>query len=515
MARRLFFIISPLLLGLVMLLAQHSVVWWYALLLVVPIILLGIYDLNSSSNVLRNYPVIGHIRYMFEFIRPEIQQYLVNTNQSGRPFNREVRSIVYQRAKGVIDTLPFGTQQDITKSGYEFILHSMHPQTFAPNQERILVGAGRCAKSYSASRLNISGMSFGAISPNAILALNWGAKIGQFAQNTGEGGISPYHLEHGGDLIWQIGTGYFGCRNQDGGFDRELFAEQARHEAVKMIEIKLSQGAKPAHGGILPGVKVDAEIAASRKIPVGVDCHSPAAHSAFTNPLTMIAFIDELRELSGGKPVGIKLCIGKHADFFAICKAMQSSGSGPDFITIDGAEGGTGAAPLEFSNRLGLPINEALNFAHKTLLACDLRQDVKLFASGKVATGFDLLTKLALGADVCLTARAMMFSIGCIQALKCNTNDCPTGITTMDKTRGEAVVVKEKYQRVARYHDATLTSCFELIGAMGYSEITQLSADDVYLRTRSDTAVTYSQLFTGDVLKHFAPAWEKADASVF
>lgn len=467
-----------------------------AWLIVLPFIALGLYDLNSGHNILINYPVVGHFRYMFEFVRPEIQQYFINTNQSGRPFNREIRSLIYQRAKGERDTLPFGTQRDITDTGYEFVVHSIAPKDIKKEDVRVTVGGLRCQKPYSASILNISAMSFGALSPNAILALNKGAKQGGFAHNTGEGGLSNHHIEGGGDLIWQIGTGYFGCRHHDGSFNPEKFKKRSQLDVVKMIEIKLSQGAKPAHGGILPGAKVNEEIAAARDIPLGEDCISPPMHSTFSDPKGLLNFVEQLRDLSGGKPVGFKCCIGKRSEFMAIVKAMLETGICPDFITIDGAEGGTGAAPLEFSNRLGLPINDALIFVHQTLIGAGLRDHIRLIASGKVATGFDLIQKQALGADMCNSARGMMFTLGCIQALKCNTNECPTGVTTMDPQRGKALIVERKYPRVARYHEATIDSFLDILGAMGYEQASDLTAKDIFIRVSQEKTVSFAERYT-------------------
>jgi len=402
----------------------------HLLWIIVPYILLGLYDINSNHNILRNYPVIGHFRYMMEFIRPEIQQYFIASNQSGRPYNREQRSLVYQRAKQVVDTLPFGTQHDITAVGYEFAAHSLAPKKVDEDTAYVTVGGPDCKQPYKASRLNISAMSFGALGQSAVLAMNLGAKLGGFAQDTGEGGLTPYHLKHGADIIWEIGTGYFGCRTKDGKFDAEQFAEKANLPEVKMIEIKLSQGAKPSHGGILPAAKITDEISEIRGVPKGQDCVSPPAHTTFSTPKGLLEFVQQLRELTHGKPVGFKLCIGKRSDFMGICKAMLETNITPDFITVDGAEGGTGAAPVEFINRLGIPINEAISFVHNCLVGINMRDKIRLIASGKVATGFDMVKQIALGADMCNAARAFMFSVGCIQAVRCHENTCPTGVTT-------------------------------------------------------------------------------------
>lgn len=468
----------------------------YLLIFTVPLVALGLFDIFiSTSNVLRNYPVLGHLRYMLEFISPEIQQYFIETPQSGRPFNREQRALIYRRAKGVSDTIPFGTVLDLDGDGAEFAFHSIAPKQVPDSFGRIVVGGPLCTRPYDASRLNISAMSFGALSSNAIEALNKGAKRGDFAHNTGEGGLSPYHLKHGGDIIWQIGTGYFGCRTADGRFDADAFADRATLDAVKMIEVKLSQGAKPSHGGLLPGEKVSAEIAAIRLIEQGIDCLSPPAHPEFSSPRGLLEFVERLRGLSGGKPVGFKLCIGVRSEFMSICKAMLETGIMPDFITVDGAEGGTGAAPPEFSNSLGTPINEALVFVHSCLVGIGLRDKIRVIASGKVATGFDMVTKLALGADLCNVARPMMFAVGCIQARRCNDNSCPTGVATQDPRRALALDVEAKHVRVANYHDATIRSLLELTGAMGMDDPDKLTAEHIFRRVNDGPAQTFAELY--------------------
>lgn len=496
----------------------------YLFFILVPYIALGLYDMGSTHNVLRNYPVLGHLRYFFEFVRPEIQQYFVQTNQSGRPFSREQRSVVYQRAKKVNDTLPFGTQRDIAEVGYDLIYHSMSPKKISEQYSRVIIGGPDCKKPYSASRLNISAMSFGAISPTAIEAMNKGAKLGNFAQDTGEGGLSKYHLAHGGDIIFQFGTGYFGCRTKDGHFDPEKFKAKANLDVVKMIEIKISQGAKPSHGGILPGAKVNEEIAEYRGVEVGVDCISPPAHSAFNTPEGLLRFVAEVRQLAGGKPVGFKLCIGIRKEFMGICKAMLKTGITPDFITVDGAEGGTGAAPLEFSNRVGMPINEALVFVHSCLVGINLRDRIKIIASAKVAEGFDMLEKIALGADCCNSARAMMFAVGCIQALRCNTNTCPTGVTTQDPVRMRAIIPDEKCHHVHNFHDATIRSFLDLTGAMGLNSPEELNSTYIFRRVSEEATKTYAQIYDslehgallGNVIdKNYAADWNKASTEAF
>lgn len=486
----------------------------YALIVLVPYITIGILDINSKKHtVRRNYPVIGRLRYMLESIRPEIQQYFVESEQNGKPYSREIRSLIYQRAKGVLETLPFGTKNDLTQSGYEFSHHSMSPVVVDKSTARVTIGGLTCSKPYNASRLNVSAMSFGALSPNALLALNKGAKHGGFAHNTGEGGISPYHLEGGGDIIWQIGTGYFGCRDKEGNFNRDIFREKSSLEAVKMIEIKLSQGAKPSHGGILPGAKVNQEIAEIRGLEIGKDAISPPMHSAFTTPIELLEFVAELRELSGGKPVGFKLCIGIRKEFMAICKAMLKTGITPDFITIDGAEGGTGAAPIEFVNRLGTPINEAISFVNNCLIGINVRNKVTLIASGKIATGYDMIIKVALGADICNSARAMMFSLGCIQSLSCNTNLCPTGIATQDKRRWKSLDVEDKYRRVANYQKNTVHSFLDVLGAMGVKTPEELHPGLIkcYIAVGENKSYAdiYPHLLPGELLtKGIHPAYE-------
>ncbi|WP_367605699.1 FMN-binding glutamate synthase family protein [Legionella sp. W05-934-2] len=496
MAKKIFFFISAL--GLFISFGV-GYIWPHAhilLFIVVPYILIGLYDLYiSSHNILRNYPVIGHMRYILESIRPEMQQYFVATNQSEQPFNRETRSLVYQRAKLVNDTLPFGTQLDLYQPGYEYAHHSLSPKIVDPESERIWVGGDACKKPYHASRLNISAMSYGALGHNAIEALNWGAKMGNFAHNTGEGGLSPYHLKRGGDIILQLGTAYFGFRNPDGTFNPELFEQKANLDVVKMIEIKISQGAKPSHGGLLPAAKISPEIAEIRGIPEDEDCFSPPTHNTFSNPRELMTFITHLRELSGGKPIGFKLCIGIKREFFSICKAMLETNVLPDFITVDGAEGGTGAAPVEFSNRLGMPINEALPFVHNTLLGCGLRDKIRIISSGKIATGFDMMHKIAIGADMCNSARAMMFTVGCIQARKCNTNECPTGVATQDASRNEALVPNEKRFHTYNYHKETVKSFLELTGAIGIDHPDKLRPEFIYYRRDDMRAMNYSELF--------------------
>jgi glutamate synthase domain-containing protein 2 len=444
--------------------------------------LLGLRDvLQGKRAILRNYPVIGHLRFFFEFIRPEMRQYFIESDNEAAPFSRQQRSLVYQRAKGDPDKRPFGTQLDVGARGFEWINHSLAPTTIASHDFRILIGKER-KQPYSASVFNISAMSFGSLSANAIRALNAGAKQGHFAHDTGEGSISEHHRLHGGDLIWEIGSGYFGCRNPDGSFSPERFAENAASEQVKLIEIKLSQGAKPGHGGVLPGAKVTPEIAAARGVPVGEDCISPAAHSAFSSPLALMQFIQQLRDLSGDKPVGFKLCIGHPWEWFAICKAMVASGITPDFIVVDGAEGGTGAAPLEFTNHVGTPLQEGLLLVHNTLVGLGLRDRIAIGCAGKVTSAFDIARAMALGADWCNAARAFMFALGCVQAQTCHTGHCPTGVTTQDPLRQRALVVGDKAERVWRFHQGTLEALKELVQAAGLMHPSEISASHIVRR---------------------------------
>jgi glutamate synthase domain-containing protein 2 len=438
-----------------------------AALLGVAGVLLGLRDARQRRHaVLRNYPVIGHLRFLLEFIRPEIRQYFIESDNEAAPFSRQQRSIVYQRAKGEGDKRPFGTQLDVQADGYEWINHSLAPSDIGSPDFRVLIGPDR-AQPYSASVFNISAMSFGSLSANAILALNGGARRGGFMHDTGEGSISQHHRVHGGDLVWEIGSGYFGCRDDAGRFDPDRFQRAASDPQVKLIEVKLSQGAKPGHGGVLPGPKVTPEIAAARGVPLGVDCISPAAHSAFSTPIELLQFVERLRQLSGGKPTGFKLCIGHPWEWFAICKAMLETGLLPDFIVVDGSEGGTGAAPLEFTDHVGAPLQEGLLLVHNTLVGLGLRDRIRIGCAGKIISAFDIARALALGADWCNSARGFMFALGCIQAQSCHTGTCPTGVTTQDPLRQQALVVPDKTERVYRFHHNTLEALRELTQAAG------------------------------------------------
>jgi len=465
-------------------------------LLLAPILLLGWYDmLQKHHSILRNFPVLGHFRYLFEVIRPEIYQYFVESDTDGVPFDRDTRSLVYQRAKDVRDTVPFGTKEDVYEVGYEWVNHSMAPVHNEPEDMRVTIGGPDCSKPYSSSLLNIAAMSYGALSKNAILALSKGAKLGNFAHNTGEGGISPYHTDGGADLIWQIGTGYFGCRTEDGGFSDTLFEAKATLDHVKMIELKLSQGAKPGHGGILPAAKLTPEIAAIRHVPIGKDVNSPPGHRVFDTPIGLLEFIAKLRELSGGKPVGFKLCVGKRREFLSVCKAMVKTGITPDFIVVDGGEGGTGAAPLEFSNHIGAPLVEGLIFVHNVLIGYGVRDHVRVIASGKVTSGFALLKRLALGADACYSARGMMLALGCIQALKCNSNHCPVGVATTNPALMKGLVPEQKSDRVANFHKETIQSLSEMLGALGLRSPEELQPWHVLHRTTPTQTKHYGELY--------------------
>ena len=496
----------------------------WSLVIFGPLILLGIFDVTQKSHsILRNFPVLGHMRFLLEEIRPEIYQYFVESDTSGRPFSREQRSVVYARSKNARDTVPFGTVENVYETGYEWVNHSLTPKRMVHDDVRVMIGGPDCKKPYSASLLNISAMSFGALSKNAIMALNQGANIGRFAHNTGEGGISPYHL-HGGDLIWQVGTGYFGCRDKEGNFNPESFSLNAEKEEVKMIEVKLSQGAKPGHGGILPAAKLTAEIAKIRDVSMGHDVDSPPAHTAFNTPLELIEFISHLRNLSGGKPIGFKLCIGKRREFISICKAMLEKGITPDFVTIDGGEGGTGAAPMEFSNHIGTPLVEGLIFVHNILVGFDLRKNIKIISSGMMTSGFGLVKRLALGADLCNSARGMMMALGCIQARKCNSNDCPVGVTTQDPGLMKGLVPEDKNQRVNNYHRNTVESACQIMGAMGLEKPEELKPWHLMRRIEAYEIRNFSEIYeyieTGSLLgkskpKSYARACEAARPDSF
>ena len=511
-------------------------VGWLALLLFAGLTAVGVHDLKQTRHaILRNYPVIGHLRFLFEFIRPEIRQYFIESDSEAAPFSRAQRSLVYQRAKGEPDNQPFGTHLDVGKQGYEWVNHSMAPTKLDTHDFRIWIGgspdapspsAQPCTRPYRASVFNISALSFGSLSANAILALNKGAQMGGFAHDTGEGSISTHHRANGGDLIWEIGSGYFGCRNDDGTFNAERFAANATDPQVKLIEIKLSQGAKPGHGGILPGPKVTAEIAAARGVPEGKDCISPSSHSAFSTPVEMMHFMAKLRQLSDGKPVGFKLCIGHPWEWFAIVKAMLATGITPDFIVVDGAEGGTGAAPVEFSDHVGAPVQEGLQLVHNTLIGVNLRNRISIGAAGKITSAFDLVRLMALGADWCNAGRGFMMALGCIQAQSCHTGKCPTGVTTQDPQRQQALVVPDKAERVRNFHRSTLHALQELVQAAGLQHPSELSAHHIVRRVNDTEVRLLSNLIMrmapgallGDLQtqhKVFKDYWPKANANSF
>lgn len=479
---------------------------WY----VTPALLFGILtvigavDLTQTrQSIRRNYPILAHFRFLFEYVRPEIRQYMIENDTEGHPFSRNQRSLVYQRAKRDIETRPFGTQRDVYQTGYEWLNHSMQPVHLANHDLRITVGETSGAVPvrkagvelpYSMSVFNISAMSFGSLSANAILALNQGAKKGGFAHDTGEGSISRYHRVHGGDLIWEIGSGYFGCRNDDGSFSEERFIANARDPQVRMIEIKLSQGAKPGHGGILPAAKVTPEIAEARGVLPWVDCISPSSHPAFSTPVELLQFLTRLRTLSGGKPVGFKLCIGHPWEFFGIAKAMVETGLTPDFIVVDGGEGGTGAAPLEFTDHVGAPLQEGLMLVHNTLVGLNLRDQVRIGAAGKIISAFDIARCAALGADWCNSARGFMFALGCIQAQTCHTGMCPTGVTTQDALRQRALVVPNKAERVLNFHHQTMIALAELLGAAGLNHTSELEPHHIVRRVNPNEVRLLSNL---------------------
>ena len=472
--------------------------FWWIMILIGPLVLLGFYDMTQTHHaIMRNFPILGRGRYIMEEVRPKLYQYFIESDTNGAPISRIFRSVVYQRAKKVLDTTPFGTQLDVYAEGYEWMNHSigaLDAHELEPHP-RTTVGGSDCKQPYQASLFNVSAMSFGSLSKNAILALNGGARHGEFAHNTGEGGISPYHQREGGDLIYQVGTGYFGCRGEDGGFSPEKFRKTVNIPNVKMIELKLSQGAKPGHGGILPAKKNTREIAAIRGVEPGTDVLSPPFHRAFHSPIGLLELLQQMRELSDGRPVGFKLCIGRRSEFVGICKAMVQTGIKPDFISVDGGEGGTGAAPLEFSNSVGMPFREGLVFAVDALTGFDLKKDIKVFASGKIITGFHLFRALAIGADATLSARAMMLALGCIQALECNKNTCPTGVATQRQELVAGLSVADKRVRVANYHRETMESFVELMAAAGLRSPSAINRTHIYRRVSLNEVRRYDEIF--------------------
>ncbi len=511
-------------LGAALLAASHTEAR-IALPLLAALCLLGLYDLSQRRHaILRNYPVIGHLRYILESIRPEMRQYFFENDQDEEPFSRDERTLIYQRAKNIEDARPFGTRKPVYDAGYQWLTHSVMPKTIADSDFRVTIGGPDCTRPYAASIYNISAMSYGALSDNAILALNRGAKAGGFAHDTGEGGISAFHLQ-GGDLIFEIGSGYFGCRDAAGHFDAEAFREAAAHPQVKMIEVKLSQGAKPGLGGVLPAAKITLEIARARAVPMGVDCISPRAHSAFSTPLELMEFLATLRRLSDGKPVGFKLCIGHRREFMCLVKAMLATGITPDFIVIDGKEGGTGAAPLEFANHMGMPLIEGLTFVHNTLRGAGLRDRIRLGASGKLVSAFDIAKAMALGADWANSARGFMFALGCIQSQSCHTNRCPVGVATQDRMRARALVVPDKAERVANFHRNTLHALAEITGAAGLDHPGEFRPHHLMLREKDRNVIVgnqvYPELPVGFLLEGrdegegYLARWRRADPASF
>jgi glutamate synthase domain-containing protein 2 len=486
--------------------------WWVLLGVVALLVCVGVYDLlQRKHSILRNYPVLGHLRFLLEGIRPELQQYFIERNYDGRPFDRDTRSAIYQRAKGVLEEQPFGTERDVNEPGYEYLVHSTRPLEVAETPARVMIGGPDCTAPYSMALMNVSSMSFGAISANAITALNRGAALGGFAHDTGEGGLSKYH-RNGGDLIWEIGSGYFGARTSDGDFDPDKFADTSADDQVKMVSLKLSQGAKPGIGGVLPGAKVTQEIADVRGVPVGEKCVSPSYHRVFRTPRELVLFIARMRELSGGKPAGFKLCLGSRVDFLAICKAMLAEGITPDFIIVDGGEGGTGAAPLEYEDHIGTPLTEGLMTVHNALVGTGLRDHVKIGASGKVTSGIDIVKRMVQGADYTNSARAMMMAVGCIQAQTCHTNTCPVGVATQDPKRMRALDVADKTERVRRYQDRVVAQTMQTIASMGLQSPEELRPRMLRRRIDHEQVLSYAELFPhlepGELTASAPRSWE-------
>lgn len=525
--RKAFLIISITILSLTGILIYVNWKFSFLLLIFIPLILMGLYDMYQSKKTIRkNFPLLGRMRYLLEGLGPEIRQYFVETDLEGKPFNRLQRSIVYQRSKKESDSMPFGTQLDVYQDGYEWINHSIRAIPFSKVNEnpKVHIGSSQCTKPYDASMFNISAMSFGSLSKNAILALNNGAKQGGFYHNTGEGGLSPYHLQ-GGDVVWNIGTGYFSCRTDEGKFNYDEFVKRATLDNVKMIEIKFSQGAKPGHGGILPKEKVTDEIAAIRLVSKGQDILSPPTHSAFTTPLELMDFVKLLRKGSEGKPIGIKICIGNKSEFLSICKAMVETKTYLDFITVDGGEGGTGAAPQEYSDHVGMPLRDAIAFVYDSLNGFGIKDQIKIIASGKVITGFDIVRTLSLGADLCNSARGMMFALGCIQALECHNNTCPTGVATQNPDLMKGLVPEEKSVRVARFQHETVKSAMDLMASAGLSHPDEVTRDVITTRIDRNKVETFAEIFpeleTGCLLfestvpKEFLYFWRKASSEKF
>lgn len=498
--------------------------WWVLLGVLGALLLVGVYDVvQRRHSILRNYPVVGHLRFLLETIRPELQQYFIERNYDGRPFARDTRTIVYERAKGIAGEKAFGTELDVNAVGYEYLVHSAAPADVPPEPHRVRVGGPDCTQPYDMALLNVSAMSFGSLSANAVRAMNGGAALGGFAQDTGEGGLSKYHLERGGDLIWELGSGYFGARLPDGGFDAAQFEDKAAHDSVKAVSLKLSQGAKPGIGGVLPGAKVTQEIAEARSVPVGVTVTSPARHTAFSTPRELVRFVARMRELAGGKPAGFKLCVGTRADVLAVVKAMLDEGTAPDFIVVDGSEGGTGAAPLEYEDHVGTPLTEGLILVHNALVGAGLRDRVRVAASGKVATGTDVVKRIIQGADYTNAARAMMMATGCIQSQRCHTNRCPVGVATQDPKRARALDVEDKANRVDRYQRATVAEATRMMASLGASGPGELRPWMLRRRVSPTGTHSYADLYTwlrpGQLLAEppmgWVDDWERADPDRF
>ncbi|MFI8597379.1 FMN-binding glutamate synthase family protein [Rothia koreensis] len=479
---------------------------------------------QKKHTILRNFPVLGHARYFMEFIRPEIQQYFIENNYDGRPFDRDTRSMIYERAKGLGGEQAFGTERKVLRPGHDFILHTMSPVAPMKEEPRQRLGGPDCTQPYDISLFNISSMSFGALSANAVMAMNKGAALGGFSQETGEGGLTDYHLKYGADVIWEFGSGYFGCRTEDGRFDDETFAHKAAQPEIKGMLIKLSQGAKPGLGGVLPGEKVTPEIAKARGVPEGETCVSPAAHPEFSTPRELLHFVARVRQAAQGKPVGIKLCAGSRIEILGLCKAMLETRITPDWITVDGSEGGTGAAPVEFEDAVGMPLTEGLISVNNALVGVGLRDKVALGASGKVVGGADIVRRMALGADFTNSARGMMMATGCIQAQKCNTNRCPSGVATQDPRLARGIDVGDKGERVKNFHKGTMNSAMRILASMGLSSFRDLGPEHIMHRIDSTSSASYNRMYTwlttnslldGTAPEDWMEKWNRSDPDSF
>ncbi len=498
--------------------------WWVGAAVLFLLLLVAVRDvLQKKHSILRNYPILGHLRFLLEHIRPELQQYFIERNYDGRPYDRDTRSLIYERAKGTNQEQAFGTERDVNAVGYEYLVHSTAPLEPPEEAPRVRIGGPDCTQPYGMALLNVSAMSFGALSANALLALNKGAAMGGFAHDTGEGGLTEYHLRHGGDLVWEIGSGYFGTRTKNGDFDPDMFADKAAHPSVKCLSLKLSQGAKPGIGGVLPAGKVTPEIAAARGVPEGEKCVSPASHKVFSTPRELILFIARMRTLGQGKPVGFKLCVGSRSEFLGICKAMVAEGITPDFIIVDGSEGGTGAAPMEYEDHVGTPLTEGLMLVHNALVGTGLRERIRIGASGKVATGTDIIKRAIQGADYTNAARAMMMATGCIQSQRCHTNQCPVGVATQDPRRAAALDVQDKSRRVQRFQHATVAEALRMAASMGVRDFADLSPEMLRRRIGHLDTKSYAELYgwlrpgelLGQVPQSWARDWALASADAF